>query len=593
MKKAFELIKNTREKNLNRFGWLKVALVFAFPVFLTLMTEMAHLNGVTALVGFVAGKPGVIVFDVMVVSVIYAAFLFISRKASVSASVCSVMFFLFSAIEFFKYESNGMHFDIADIFMAPNIGKIADFAPIRPTAGLVTALICMFAYCAALFLLNVRLPLRRRIGAITGVCALIALVGVFAVKPLYKGIYSFFEINNEEDINLFTSEEKFEDNMLIAGITESVSRQFDSILSPPPEYSPESIGKIIKNRRGIGANRKITENPDIIVIMCEAFCDMRKVGGIDVPDGVYDGFDYVANSANAYSGRAVVPAFCNGTARTEFELLLGLPVKSLNNPFVPHTLLKLDGVTEETFAKYYREAGYSTAYVHPFVRNFYNRGRTYEEYGFDRLVFMDDFDVATEKKNGYIDDASVFRQILAMLDAEESPMYIHATTMQNHKPYDVEGYEGTELEYYLDLAKTTSLALKDFCDEINKRERPAIVLFVGDHLPYFGIGDDIYRQAGFTADNCGDLYEQSFIVFANYGIGFGVMPEYPVSAFYLPHLLNRLSRNRDFAAKDFVDTMLVKMNETPVYADTNEVAESDAELDMLTYDRTLGEKYSE
>jgi len=600
MKSVLNLVKSIREKNLCRYGALKAVMVFAFPVILTLMTETAHLNSPAALCRFIAAKPGIIVFDVLIVSFIYAAVLFISRHAFFSAALCSFLFFMFSAIEFFKYESNGMHFDIADIFMTSDLGKIASFAPIRPTSGLVMALVCLILYTVALFLLNIKLPVRKRIGAISGICALIVFTGMFAFKPVYKVIYSFFEINNEKDVNIFTTEEKFDNNMLIAGITESISRQFDSILLPPDDYSSEAVGKILNiaanNSENIPNSSALQEKADVIVVMCEAFCDMRRVNGIEVPNGVYDGFDYVADSANAYSGRAVVPAFCNGTARTEFELLFGLPVKSLNNPFIPHTLLRLDGVTKETFAKYYREAGYSTAYVHPFVRNFYNRGRTYEEYGFDRLVFMDDFDIATNMKNGYIDDASVFRQILSMLDKSDAPMYIHATTMQNHKPYDIEGYDGTEQEYYLDLVRTTSAALKDFYDELSKRDRPAIVLFVGDHLPYFGVEDDIYRQAGFTADNCGELYEQSFLIFANYAADYGAMPQSTVSAFYLPHLLNALSGvsgTGDFAAEDFVDAMLVKMNAIPVYADTNEVIANDAELDMLTYDRTLGEKYSD
>jgi len=587
-----KFVKEIREKNLARFGGLKTAMVFFFPVFLTLMTETAHLNSLSVLFGFVAAHPGIIVFDVLVVSVIYAALLFVSRRAFVSAAVCSFFFFMFSAIEFFKYESNGMHFDVADIFMTSDLGKIASFAPIRPTAGLVTALASMVLYSLAMFLLNINLPVRKRIGAISGALALAIFVGAFAFKPIYKAIYGFFEVNNEADVNMFTSEQKFEDNMLIAGITESMSRRFESILLTPPEYSAKAINMILKSGSRDGTSDS-SEKPDIIVVMCEAFCDMREVSGIEVPDGVYSGFDYVANSPNAYSGKAVVPAFCNGTARTEFELLFGLPVKSLNNPFVPHSLLKLDGKTKETFAKYYAQAAYSTAYVHPFTKNFYNRGITYAEYGFDRLVFTDDFEVPETYVNGYIDDATVFRQILAMLDETEEPMYIHATTMQNHKPYELEGYEGSELDYYLQLVKSTSDALKDFRDELGKRGRPAVVLFVGDHLPYFGINEDIYREAGFTADNCGELYEQSYLLFANYDIDYDVMPEYEISAFYLPHLLNRLVYSDLGFAGDFVSTMTQKMNSVPVYADTNEVAESDAELDMLTYDRTLGEGYSD
>jgi phosphoglycerol transferase MdoB-like AlkP superfamily enzyme len=479
-----------------------------------------------------------------------------------------------------------MHFNISDMMMTANVGDIAKFTSFRFTAGLVLTFLALFAYAAVVFLLNVKLSVRKRTGVVSGVCALSAFMSFFALKPVCDRVYAFFEVNAGEDYNLFVSDEKFKDNMLIADIAVSVSKQFEHILSAPEEYGMETIDAIL----GSGAEYapEIGEKPDVIVIMCESYSDLRLVDGVSVPGGVYASFDAVAEKS--FSGRAIVPTLGNGTVRTEFELMFGLPVKSLNNSFLPHYLLKADGVTEETFAKHYKDAGYSAYYLHPYKPYFYGREKIYSEYGFDRLLFLDDFDVEPSYFFNYYDDATVFNQILSLLDESDSPSYIHATTIQNHKPYAHEDFDGTDMDYYYAGIEKTGDALLDFYDAISERERPAIVLFMGDHFPFFGIESDIYREAGINAGNCAVLYEQTYLVFSNFDADLGVMPDGVVSAFYLPHLLSAAING---ANGDFIPAMLAKMLETPVYTDAGAYAKEDGELDMLAYDRTVGDRYSE
>ncbi|MDR0197485.1 MAG: sulfatase-like hydrolase/transferase [Oscillospiraceae bacterium] len=583
--KPIATVKKIRADNLTRYKRPKALMLALFPLFLTLATEAAHMNSFVELLKFMAAKPSVIFFDVLVITLIYAAIMLISRSAAFSAALCSFAFYAFSFVEFFKYETNGMHFNIADVMMTANVVDIAKFTGFRMTAGLVLTFLGLFAYTSALFLLNVKLPVKKRFGAISGVCVLAGFVSFFAVKPVYDRVYAFFKVNADESYNMFVSDEKFHDNMLIADIAVSVSKQFERLLGPPEEYSMETVDAILRDTAG--QTTKDGRRPDVVVVMCESFCDLRQIGGIDVPDGVYDAFDRVAE--NSFSGRAIVPTLGNGTVQTEFELLFGLPVKSLNNHFTPHKLLKLDGETEETFARHYGDSGYSSYYLHPYKRDFYSRDKFYSEYGFDRLLFAEDFDVEPSYFFEYYDDATVFNQILSLLDGSDSPSYIHATTIQNHKPYSNDDFDGTEPDYYYAGLKKTCEALSDFYDAVSRRSDPVIVLFIGDHFPYFGVESDLYRQAGVNAENCAVLYEQTYLVFANYDADFTLMPENAVSSFYLPHLLSVAANG---VGDDFIAAMLAKIGETPVYTDAGKRADNDDELDILTYDRTVGDKYS-
>ena len=115
-------------------------------------------------------------------------------------------------------------------------------------------------------------------------------------------------------------------------------------------------------------NFKDGVKPNVIEIMSESYADFRVFDELNIPDDVYAGLDEVA--AKGVSGTAIAPTYASYTVRTEFELLFGLPVKSLNDPNMPQRML-LER-QQPTIPSYYKAQGYSTAYVHPFQGSFYN-----------------------------------------------------------------------------------------------------------------------------------------------------------------------------------------------------------------------------
>ena len=71
---------------------------------------------------------------------------------------------------------------------------------------------------------------------------------------------------------------------------------------------------------------------------------------------------YKRQAQEGFRGNAVVPTFGNTTMRTEFELMFGVPMKSLNDPTTPQKTL-VEREQQPTFAQYYKQNGYSTAYI--------------------------------------------------------------------------------------------------------------------------------------------------------------------------------------------------------------------------------------
>ena len=225
---------------------------------------------------------------------------------------------------------------------------------------------------------------------------------------------------------------------------------------------------------------------------------------------------------------------------------------------------------QPALAQYYKSWGYKTAYVHPFLGSFYSRTRIYRQFGFDQLIFHDDIDgvtdftVPVEHYGTYVDDKTVYDQLYKLVKDTDEPMYIHTTTMQNHQPY--------------------------FLDELKQLDEPTLVFFVGDHFPSMRGDTSVYNQLDLNGSNCSVLYEQEYFIWDNYGADYSSVPEEPVSFFYMPYILiDIIGAPHD----EFIEKMDGYMKSVPVYSvDYNDGTPDNEELDVLTYDRVIGDVYS-
>jgi len=369
----------------------------------------------------------------------------------------------------------------------------------------------------------------------------------------------------------------------IAFFCQTASENLANKLQAPENYNDNTVSTIMN----VEVEEKAFKDtkPNVIMIMSEAFADFRKFEDqIDVDfANTYDSFDNVA--AQGYKGTAIVPTYASWTVRTEFELNFGLPVKSLNDPNMPQRML-LDRA-QPTIASYYKDWGYSTAYVHPFMGSFYSRRRVYSNFSFDKLIFDEDFTVPVNYYGTYIEDKTVFNQIEKLISETDDPLFLHTTTMQNHQPYDQGLNPDDEIGNYLQWIEHSLNDFETFIDNVNKLDEPTVVLMIGDHYPSLKGENSIYDQLGINGDNCSVLYEQPYVVWSNCELDYSSMPEQVVSTFYLPYLIMDLI---DAPRDTFIQAMTDKMETVPVYSTNyNSAIPDDNELDVLTYDRILGD----
>ncbi len=563
---------------------LNLILTWLFPVFIVCLAELNQFVQVTEFLEFCMNRTSVLIFDFIMAYLLYCFILVLTNRVWIAAWVQGLLYMTISVVELFKFNTNGNHFKLVDLSLAPNVKNLTSFAYIQITLPLVIYVLLLFLVLGVMFWQNPAFaaPLRKRV--LSAAACLGTYVAVVCVPGISQSVYGVFKVDTTASENAFSTNEKFNNNSMLAFIVETTSEKLADSLREPEGYDAAMLQQALTAPAKPQGSNYI--KPNVIVIMSEAFADFRALEAIQLDTDAYDAFDAVADDSVVL--RVAVPTFASYTVRTEFELLFGLPVRSLMDTITPQAEIVPEAPS--SFVSYYHDMGYQTAYVHPFTRTFYNRDRIYETFGFDTMLFDEDLTVQTKTyPNGYISDATVFAQLNQLLQDNEQPMFIHATTMQNHQPYNW-SETGSELDIYLEGIRTTGEALKQFTDTLAKSGEPTVLLFVGDHFPSMRAEGNLYNALGIDSKNCTVLYEQTALIWSNFELNTDPVPDSMISAFYLNNLILEMT---GAPVDSFYATVMEQSKEYPVYSSIfMEDAQRSAVLDLLTYDRIVGENYT-
>lgn len=585
VKSAFGKLNAKRAENSEKYKMTNLLLTVLFPIFIVCMAEINQGKYPYKFILFAASRPSVILFNIMIASLIFYGFLLLFKKGWIAVLTQSFIYMALSITELFKFNTNGNHLIMTDMKLIKSVKSLTSFAYIKITPMLVIYVLIVVAYFLAVFWFNPKMKMKisRRIAP--SIACMGACVSVIAIPAVSKPVYSLFDLDTTSADNTFKLNEKFDNNSFLAFFCQTASENLANQLKEPENYNDDTVTAMMNVDIDDKSTSFSKEKPNVIMIMSEAFADFRRFEDqLDLNIGdTYDGFDAVAEEG--YRGTAIVPTYASWTVRTEFELNFGLPVRSLNDPNMPQRLL-LDRA-QPTIASYYKDWGYSTAYVHPFMGSFYSRERVYANFGFDQLIFDEDFTVPIEYYGTYIEDKTVFNQVEKLIKETDEPLFLHTTTMQNHQPYDQGENPEDEMGNYFQWIEHTGADFEAFINNLKKIDEPTVVFIIGDHYPSLKGENSVYDQLGMNGDNCGVLYEQPFIVWSNYDLDYSNMPDEEFSTFYAPYvLMNLIDAPRD----SFIQAMMDKMETVPVYSTNyNAAVERDEDLDILTYDRILGD----
>ena len=245
------------------------------------------------------------------------------------------------------------------------------------------------------------------------------------------------------------------------------------------------------------AGTKVAETPDIVVIMNESFADLRCYGAQIAPEIYRDWDEILARSAH---GTAYSSVFGGNTPNAEYEFLTGDSLLFYTGTPIPYeTAIRQD---VPALPGLLAQLGSGTVAMHPNEGIVWSREQVYPKLGFERSVFLADYE-NTEMLRRSVSDQANYSQVLRVLEEADGPQFLFNVTIQNHGSYEEEDFADlnalldsrtgcSQTRQYLTLVKESGAALKEFLQQLEQRPRKTYVVFFGDHQPW--VDEAFYSQ---------------------------------------------------------------------------------------------------
>lgn len=322
----------------------------------------------------------------------------------------------------------------------------------------------------------------------------------------------------------------------------------------PRGYSEKAVETFAQMAVDEYESAQVTDRrPDIIMIMNEAWSDLRVLGEFETTEEYMPFVDRLTE--NTTKGDLYVSILGGLTANTEFEALTGNSLSLLSAGTVPYQNQVRHDMP--SLARVLENQGYQTIAMHPSGESAWSRNQVYSCFGFDEFIHQGLWEVPYEYVRGFISDECNYKEIIHRYENrdEDAPFFLFDVTIQNHSSYygeipldidlvSVGGIPAEDVGYvydvqtYLNLMKISDDALKELTEYFEQVDDPVIICMFGDHQP--SLGEDFYNAV--YAGNGMSEEEQNlqkyivpYVIWANYDVDWKEYGE--MSANYLPAVL--------------------------------------------------------
>ncbi|MFC5384362.1 LTA synthase family protein [Aquamicrobium segne] len=373
----------------------------------------------------------------------------------------------------------------------------------RPWAGMALAIAPVLAMAALFYIwrfIRLHVPRIGYKGRIIRLILVLPMLAFFASLMDY-GTFSWTRDRLQIIPMMWDQKENYASNGFTLAFALNVPMAH---VSAPNGYSAKAIESIARPE----VNTALPDDyPDIIMVMSESFWDAGKLPGITITP------DPISSTRRLQSGEVFSPEFGGMTANVEFEALTGF-----SNAFLPAGSIPYQQYIRKplpSLASFLGSQGYQTLALHPGTDWFWNRNNAYKALGFDEFRF-DKTMAHTQKRGKLVSDTAMTDEIISTADIAKNPLFLFAVSLQNHGPYEANRYGDAafdvqahnhnaisdraraSLASYAQGAADADHELQRLIDWAQKRERPTIIAFFGDHLPPLG---PTYVETGFLKTN--------------------------------------------------------------------------------------------
>ncbi len=529
-----KVLGNFRYPMLALFGSLLVASWISVWV-----SQIITLHSVNDALLWIWKHPVPVMLDCLVLTAFSAGIWSLCRRTWIAFCLPAVIVYGFSIINYYKMIINSSPLLYSDLSHAGSVMSIAKFAvPQLEIDFLVVGMaILLIGIGVILFFIDRRIPKVKW-----------ARMTVAGVAVAFFMVFCWTDCFEAPAAAIASEYQTQEERIAYCGSLWAFYCAYAASDRGQMEYSTEDMRSLISylNTMNLIEDSEETVKPDVIFVMSESFFDVTRLPNVKFFKDPLPNFHRLAQSST--SGLFLSNTCNGGTGYVESEVFTGLCSNLLNEGDT------LPGLTPNevydripSIARVFDENGYDMVFMHAHTPELYNRTEIYPRFGFDKLVFRDDFPETAKIKGDYLSDDSFADELISLYEGRdpEKPLLLFGITMENHQP----SYEGkfnpdadipfesdplagddkamSILRSYLTGVNDADASLGKLTDYFSKQERPVMLVFWGDHLPGMMLSntETLYSRLGvysspasltWTSEELKKILTTDYVIWTNY-----------------------------------------------------------------------------
>lgn len=423
-----------------------------------------------------------VLLNMAIVSIPFFTLLCFVRRLNVATILTSILFTLLSLINYHVLAYHGAPFFAEDIFSIGTALNVAGGYKYLVNKN-TNITICIFLIEAGLWLiLNYKANWFRRKGP-GKVYAIPLLANTLLVYILLLSPLTLFP-QNLISWSWAKAVPEYGYGITLCNSAYSMTH----MVSEPEGYNVDTV--MAESATEGNGNR-----PDIIIILNESLYDINQYADLPESEALFQTMDAIAG---VIRGNSVCSLIGGGTNNSEYELLLSnsMALLELSAPFSAMSMKNVNSIVS-----YLNGLDYTTVGMHCCNASNYARNRAYKELGFDHVVLGPDAFQHQEGngKRQWLDSGN-YQDMLDWYDScDDGPRMMYLLTYQNHGGYeqneesldtihiqsDQYGDLTDDINEFLSSLEKSVTAFAQLIAELNSRDRPVVLLMVGDHAPPF------------------------------------------------------------------------------------------------------------
>lgn len=478
---------------------------------------------------------GPYLLTVLVLCLIYLGIYGLINRFFYSTAIFYVFFAIYGVADRLKVQYRAEPILPSDLMFLSNMKELLSMITVKLIVSVVVVLVIIIVGCIVLEKYFGKKLLRfkiwpRVIFVLLGVLSIASFYtaneeGSLTAKVLDKVGFQNYEVNINWSANNNGPMLTFLSSMHV------------NIMDEPSGYSEASMNKLVTKYQKVADNinedrpNNNLSKQTLIYVLSESFADPKRVPNVKLNQEVVPKIQNIKQENT--SGLMLSSGYGGGTANMEYMTFTGLAFNQFSKSLqTPYTQLVAKQNSPINIANSFK----TTAAIHPFYGNFYDRNMVYKKFGiqtFRNIETTGDLALkytATEDGGQYVSDASAYKDALWQVNQTKGGQFINLVTMQNHLPYTTDyagnqftvkgtgaGKNTQQVKNYAKGISMTDTSVKNFLDELDKIKKPITVVWYGDHLPGIYDGDSMKKYNVVKHETDYFVYSNKYALAHNYG----------------------------------------------------------------------------